>query len=99
MVDLDGLDNSHLTDVVAHLIEVVMPVVLESKYPGANDRGIPWWWSVDEVENLRIRTGTVVEDREAFDLETVDHGQVVSYEGDRPVETACDGIIRVGSHL
>jgi hypothetical protein len=28
----------------------------------------------------------------------VDHGQVVKYLGDRPVETAKNGLTRVGSH-
>ena len=28
---------------------------------------------------------------------TVDHGQMVAYEGDRPVETAKSGILRGGS--
>ncbi|WP_435346016.1 hypothetical protein [Haloarchaeobius sp. HRN-SO-5] len=31
-------------------------------------------------------------------LQTVDHGQVVTYEVDRQVETAKSGILRVGSH-
>jgi hypothetical protein len=31
-------------------------------------------------------------------LETVDHGVVVGYDGDRPVETAKSGLTRVGSH-
>jgi hypothetical protein len=31
-------------------------------------------------------------------LETVDHGQVVKYLGDRPLETAKNGLTRVGSH-
>ena len=29
---------------------------------------------------------------------TVDHGQVVKYLGDRAVETAKNGLLRVGSH-
>ena len=93
-----ALDYSRLEGADAYLIEVVTPFVLESEYPGANDRGIPWWWSVDEADHLRMRTEKVVEDREPFDLRTVDHGQVVGYEGDRPVETARNGILRVGSH-
>ena len=36
--------------------------------------------------------------REVYNLQTVDHGQVVAYEGDRSVETAKSGILRVGSH-
>jgi len=31
-------------------------------------------------------------------LETVDHGQVVKYLGDRPLETAKNGLTRVGPH-
>ncbi len=38
------------------------------------------------------------EQREVYKLQAVDHGQVVAYEGDRPVETAKSGILRVGSH-
>ena len=33
-----------------------------------------------------------------FRLETVDHGQVVKYHADRPVEAAKNGLPRVGSH-
>ncbi|ERH04059.1 MAG: hypothetical protein J07HR59_01186 [Halorubrum sp. J07HR59] len=33
-----------------------------------------------------------------FRLETVDHRQVVKYLGDRSVETAKNGLQRVGSH-
>jgi hypothetical protein len=31
-------------------------------------------------------------------LQTVDHGQVVEYTGDQPIETAKNGIRRIGSH-
>ena len=31
-------------------------------------------------------------------LQAVDYGQVVTYDGDRPVETATNGLRRVGSH-
>lgn len=40
----------------------------------------------------------MLEQREVYKLQTVDHGQVIAYEGDRPVETAKSGILRVGSH-
>jgi hypothetical protein len=33
-----------------------------------------------------------------YKLHAVNHGQVVKYEGDRPVETAKSSILRVGSH-
>ena len=29
---------------------------------------------------------------------TINHGQMVGYAGDRPVETAKGGVIRVGTH-
>ena len=98
VVNLDALDYSRLEDADAYLIEMVTPFVLETEYPGANDCDIPWWWSADDTECLRMRTEKIVEDRNAFDLRTVDHGQVVSYEWDRPVETARNGILRFGSH-
>ncbi len=40
----------------------------------------------------------MLKQREVYKLQTVDHRQVVAYEGDRPVETAKSGILRVGSH-
>jgi len=44
----------------------------------------------------RGRQSTVKDDNNHY--ETVDHGQVVKYLGDRPVETAKNGLQRVGSH-
>jgi len=75
----------------------VTPFVLESEYPNAHDQAVPWWWQEDRRE-LRERPEKVVEQREAYTLQTVDHGQVVSYAGDRPVATAKRGVLRVGSH-
>lgn len=49
-------------------------------------------------EDLRFREEKILEQREVFQLGTVDHGQVVKYLGDRPVETANYGLLRVGSH-
>jgi hypothetical protein len=74
----------------------VTPFVLESEYPNANDRTVPWWWA--DRDDLRLREEKILEQREVFRLETVDHGQVVKYLGDRPVETAKNGLQRVGSH-
>ena len=71
--------------------------MLESEYPNAHDQNVPWWWE-EERRNLREREEKVLEQREVYKLQTVDHGQVVAYEGDRPVETAKSGILRVGSH-
>jgi hypothetical protein len=97
MVDLDELDYSRLEGAETYLIELLTPFVLESEYPEANDCTIPWWWA-ESRDELRLREEKILEQREVFRLETVDHGQVVEYLGDRPVETAKNGLQRVGSH-
>ena len=73
------------------------PFVVTSAYPDADDRHVPWWWAENRAD-LRLREEKILEQREVFKLETVDHGQVVAYEGDCPVETAKSGILRVGRH-
>ena len=97
VVDLEALDYSRLEGADTYLIEMVSPFVLESEYPGADDTDVPWWWKEDR-RDLREREGKVLEQREVYRLQTIDHGQVVKYEGDRPVETAKNAIRRVGSH-
>ena len=97
LVQLDELDYSPLDGAETYLIELLTPFVLESEYPDANDCTIPWWWAENRDE-LRIREEIILEQREVFRLETVDHGQVIEYLGDRPVETAKNGLQRVGSH-
>jgi hypothetical protein len=97
VVDLEALDYSRLEDGEAFILELVTPFVLESEYPNAHDHNVPWWWKEDR-RDLREREEKVLEQREVYTLQTVDHGQVVAYEGDRPVETAKSGILRVGSH-
>ncbi len=97
LVDLDELDYSRLEGADTYLIELVTPFVLESEYPNANDRTVPWWWA-ENRDDLRLRQEMVLEQGEVFTLETVDHGQVVTYLGDRPVETAKSGLCRVSSH-
>ncbi|NEU58759.1 hypothetical protein [Halorussus sp. MSC15.2] len=97
VVDLEALDYSRLEDREAFILELVTPFVLESEYPNAHDQDVPWWWKEDR-RDLREREEKVLEQREVYKLQTVDHGQVVAYEGDRPVETAKSGILRVGSH-
>jgi len=97
MVDLDELDYSRLEGAETYLIELVTPFVVESEYPDADDRPVPWWWAGNR-DDLRLREEKILEQREVFRLETVDHGQVVKYLGDRPVETAKNGLTRVGSH-
>lgn len=97
VVDLEALDYSRLEDGEAFILELVTPFVLESEYPNAHDLDVPWWWKEDR-RDLREREEKVLEQQEVYRLQTVDHGQVVAYEGDRPVETAKSGILRVGSH-
>ncbi|MCQ4334379.1 hypothetical protein KM295_13020 [Natronomonas sp. F2-12] len=47
---------------------------------------------------LRRRTERLVDDDEVYELATIDHGQIVGYDGSRPVETAKNGVLRVGTH-
>jgi hypothetical protein len=97
VVDLDALDYSRLEGVEAYRLELITPFVLETTYPGADDMSVPWWWAESRPE-LRERAERLVEQRDSYELQTVDHGQVVTYCGDNPVETAKNGIRRVGSH-
>jgi len=76
-------DYSRLKGAETYLIELVTPFVLASEYPEVNDRTIAWWWA-ENRDNLRLREEKILEQREMFRLETVDHGQVVKYLGDRP---------------
>lgn len=98
IVDLAALDYSDLVDSQAFSLDLVTPYVLRSDYPGTNDVDVPWWWGVTEESSLRTRIEKIVEGGDVYSLETVDHGMVIGYEGDRPVETAKAGITRVGSH-
>lgn len=97
MVDTAKLDYSRLEDAESYLIKLVTPMVLTSEHPTANDCTIPWWWAENRAD-LRLREEKLLEQREMFHLVTVDHGQVVTYLGDRPVETAKNGLTRIGSH-
>jgi len=40
----------------------------------------------------------IIEQCEPYRVKTSDHVQVVGYDGNRPVETAINGITRVGTH-
>lgn len=97
VVDLDALDYSRLEDADAYLIRLVTPFVTASEYPGVNDVAVPWWWA-ESRNDLRFREERLVASGERYRLETIDHGQVVRYLGDRPVETARSGLTRVGTH-
>jgi len=97
MVDLDEIDYSQLEGAETYRIEIVTPFVLESEYPETNDRSIPWWWA-EKRDDVRLREEKILEQREVYRLQTVDHGQIVKYVGGRPIETAKNGLVRVGSH-
>jgi hypothetical protein len=47
---------------------------------------------------LRRRRERLVGDDDVYEVATIDHGQRVGYAGDRPVETARNGVLRVGTH-
>lgn len=53
---------------------------------------------MDDASQLRQRLEKIVESGDIYELETVDQGVVVGYEGGCPVETAKNGICRVGTH-
>lgn len=97
VIDPDELDYSRLEEGDAFLVEVTTPFVLETEYPEAANQDVPWWWQ-ETRRNLRERAEKFLEQQEVYQLQTVDHGQVVKYEGDRPIETAKSGILRVGTH-
>jgi hypothetical protein len=97
VVDLGALDYSRLEDGEAFILELVTPFVLESEYPNAHNQEVPWWWDADRGD-LREREKKLFGRGNVYRLQTVDHGQVVAYLGDRPVETAKRGIFRVGTH-
>lgn len=98
LVDLGSLDYSHLRDGNAYILKLVTPYVLRSEYPSVNDVELPWWWSVSNERHMRVRQAKIVEGGDVYRCATIDHGQVVGYTGDRVVETAKNGITRVGSH-
>lgn len=100
LVELDDLDYSGLEDASQCQLEVVSPYVLRSGSPHGDAQAVPWWWDVpsDVSGGLRRRTGRLVDGGDTYELDLVDHGQVVNYGGDRPVETAMNGVLRVGTH-
>jgi hypothetical protein len=97
IVDLETLDYSRFKDGEAFILSLMTAFVLESEYPNAHDRDVPWWLAADRTA-LRQREEKLSEQDDTYRLQTVDHGQVVAYEGDRPVETAKRGICRIGTH-
>lgn len=97
-VDLDAIDYSRLRDAEAYLLELVTPYVLRSEYPATTDVDVPWWWHVDGDRQLRHREERIVEGNDIYRCETIDHGQVVGYAGERAIETAANAITRIGLH-
>jgi hypothetical protein len=96
-VYLNELDYSRLESAERYVVEWMTPFVVESEYPDADGLSVPWWWA-ENRDQLRFREEKILEQREVYRLQTVDHGQVVEYLGDRPVKTAKNGLTRVGSH-
>jgi len=97
VVDLAALDYSRIQNGEAFSIQLMTPYVLESEYPNAADQNVPWWWQADR-HDLRERTEKILEQHTVYNLQIVDHGQTLRYLGDQPVETAKNGLLRVGSH-
>ncbi|WP_254837872.1 hypothetical protein [Natronomonas marina] len=95
-IDVDALDYSRVRSADELQIELLSPYVVQSEYPGADRQSVPWWWASDR--QLRRRQTRLVAGDDAHEVATIDHGQVVAYAGDRPVETAKNGIQRVGTH-
>ncbi len=86
LVDLNALDYSRLREGEAHVLKLVTLYVLQSDYPATTDMDVPWWWRVDGERQLRQREERIVEGGDVYRCETIDHGQVVGYTGDCPVE-------------
>lgn len=95
-VTLEDLDYSGLADADAYQLELITPYVLATEHPDADDQSVPWWW--EGSGDLRRRATRLVDGAETYTLDTVDHGQVVSYTGHDPVATARNGVTRVGTH-
>jgi hypothetical protein len=93
---LGSLDYSRIEDADQHRVVIVTPFVLESEYPGTTAVAVPSWW--ESSTTLRRRTECIVEGADQFHVETVDHGQRVTYAGSNPVVTAKAGVTRVGTH-
>lgn len=91
-------------------LELVTPYVTDSECPGADRQSVPWWWDAAKctaspgkespAAGLRRRETRLVEGGTAYTLRVIDHGQRVGFAGDpdRLVETAHNGIRRVGTH-
>jgi hypothetical protein len=101
VIELEELEYSRLEaaqrENASCQIELVTPFVLSTEYPGADDQDVPWWWGETGSE-LRRRETRLVHDGDMYAVDTIDHGQVVPYTGNNPVQTAFNGVLRVGTH-
>ncbi|WP_138006997.1 hypothetical protein [Halalkalirubrum salinum] len=52
----------------------------------------------DASDGLRRRAERLAADGSVYEIETIDHGQRVGYAGDAPIETAKNGVLRIGTH-
>ncbi len=95
-IDIEALSYARLAAADAYQIELLSPYVLASDYPGAEDQSVPWWWVSDG--DLRRRDTQFIKGKTAYDLQTVDYGQVVRYDGDSPITTAKAGVRGIGTH-
>jgi hypothetical protein len=98
-VTLEALDTGRLERAAADgglQLELITPYVLSSTHPDADSQRVPWWWGATDA--CRRRRTRLYKGADTYRLETVDHGQVFTYTGDTPVETALNGVRRVGTH-
>jgi hypothetical protein len=99
-VDLQTLETTRLEEAAdsdhGFQLELCTPYVRSSTHPDADDQQVPWWWG--DTDDLRQRRTRLIKGSDCYELETVDHGQVVTYTGDQPIKTAINGIRRVGTH-
>lgn len=95
-IDMRELDYSRLEAASSYRIELVSPYVLWTEAPNGDPQSVPGWWGTDG--QLRRRTEQLVSDATIYTVETIDHGQVVRYTGDSPVETGQNGVCRIGTH-
>jgi hypothetical protein len=113
LVELDDLNYTRLreaaSDAAPCRIELVTPYVAQSDYPDADSQPVPWWWDPSEqsgpgnysqATGMRRRAARLVADDTTYDLDVLDHGQRVGFAGDpdRIVETAKNGVRRIGTH-
>ena len=107
VVDLNALSFDSLRGHDAYTIELVTPYVVQSEAPDADAQSVPWWWDTSVAgvpgdaptrdRRLRRREERLVGES-VYELATVDHGQVVGYTGNDPVQTAKNGVRRLGTH-